>query len=456
MKIKYSDIISNQPAEYAGEIFQHEYASGRTIVILDDDPTGCQTVKDVPLLLKWNKDSLRRMFMEETPLFFILTNSRSYTGEEACKLISEILLDLKHASEFTKRKFLVISRSDSTLRGHYPLETDTIINSLNFSNPLQCLIPAFFQGGRYTVNNIHYVKENEFLIPAGETQYARDPSFGFKSSNLTEYIEEKNSGNITASDVLSFSLREIRTSGPEFIAETLLSTNKKVCVVDALSQKDLDVFAAGAWRAIESGKTMLFRTAASFINSFAGLPVPELLNRESISINHGTGALYVVGSFVKKSTDQLNFLAEREKFIPFELKINDILNEKHLMNISRSISKQLAKGYHCVLFTERRLKSGNSAEVSLRIGKNISIALVKIIKNIETVPGWLLSKGGITSHVLAKEAIGIQNANVMGQILPGVPVIKTNTGKYSGMPFIIFPGNVGDKGSLLEIHQKLK
>ena len=68
------------------------------------------------------------------------------------------------------KNFLLIFRSDSTLRGHYPLETETIYNELKRDEEIdgEIIIPFFLEGGRFTFNDIHYVKEREMLVPTGQ------------------------------------------------------------------------------------------------------------------------------------------------------------------------------------------------------------------------------------------------------------------------------------------------
>ena len=91
------------------------------IVVLDDDPTGVQTVSGVSVYTDWSLDSIREGFAEREELFFILTNSRSFTQDETVRVHREISSRLVQVSKETGLDFLVICRGDSTLRGHYPV-----------------------------------------------------------------------------------------------------------------------------------------------------------------------------------------------------------------------------------------------------------------------------------------------------------------------------------------------
>ena len=65
-------------------------ANNKKIVVLDDDPTGVQTVHDISVYTNWDKDSIHQGFEEENNLFYILTNSRGFTVEQTTKAHHEI------------------------------------------------------------------------------------------------------------------------------------------------------------------------------------------------------------------------------------------------------------------------------------------------------------------------------------------------------------------------------
>lgn len=456
MKIKFRDILSKQKTEYIGELPWESFSPNQSIIILDDDPTGCQTVSNVPLFFNWEKRGIAEALKKEVPLFFILTNSRSLDENGAAELLSDVLSNIKDAEMECQRKCLVISRSDSTLRGHYPLEPSMIADHLELKNPVQCLIPAFFQGGRFTIDDVHYVKEGEYLIPASETQFAKDASFGFSESDLKKYVEEKTNGSIKHNEVLSFSIDDLRSGGPGYVYEKLIHSREKVCIVNAISQKDMDVFALASRRAINEGKNIVFRIAASFINSFAGLPVADLLKPGDLIDQNNHGILYIVGSYVKKSSDQLQHLLENNKLVKFELDVEKLIQGDVLEVFSENISKEIERGRDCVLFTARRLITGHTATENLNIGSKVSGFISETVNRLSVPPSVIITKGGITSHVVARDGMEIKDAMVVGQILPGVPVIKPNQGKFENTAQVIFPGNVGETNALTLIYEKLK
>ncbi len=458
-RLEYKSAFALQPPEYSSKLPDFRFFKEKTIVVLDDDPTGCQTVQNIPLLTEWEYPQIKKKFREKEPLFFILTNTRSMVATEAVRLIREITSNLQTASIETGREFLVISRSDSTLRGHFPEETDAIIENLQMKEALLCLIPAFFQGGRFTLNDIHYVQDGDYLIPAAETQYARDRVFGFSSSNLAGYIIEKSGGKIGGDRIHSFSLSDLRIKGPIYVKEKLLEKKYTTCFVNAISQTDLDVFAQGARMAIEEGRQIVFRSAASFINSIGNLPLGRLLQKDDLNISGKQGSLFIVGSYIDKSSLQLNHLLKQDGIIPVRIDVEKLLLEnedKYVMEMVRKISSGLEKAQNLVLYTSRKLITGNSDEDNLKIGGVVARTLAAIVKNISSAPAFILTKGGITSHIVARQGLEIRESLVIGQILPGVPVWKIREGgKFRELPFIIFPGNVGTETSLTEIYHKL-
>lgn len=456
MKLLYKDIIREQPEEYAYAINMHGACLDSTIVVLDDDPTGCQTVYNVPALFSWDTKLLEKLLSEKTHLFFILTNTRSMPEADAVNTVKEVMEALKKASDNTGREYTVISRSDSTLRGHYPAELHVIEKYLVGSEYMHCLVPAFFQGGRYTCNDVHYVKEGEYLIPASETPYAKDKVFGYKNSNLKKYIHEKSSGAIKPDDVFSFSVKELRELGTENVKRKLMDSESPVCIVNALAQSDLDVFAAGVWEAILRGKKILFRTAASFINSFGCIPLKETLRREEFKGRKDKGGLVIVGSNVPKTTNQLQNLIENSMAIPIELHVDRILSDYRnelISSIAHRANQLIESGNHALIYTSRELVAAGDSEENLEIGKRISSALVEIVSKIEITPSFIITKGGITSHDIAAKGLKMNIAHVIGQALPGVPVLVPEGNKE--MKYIIFPGNVGNDDDLLNLFIKL-
>ncbi len=428
--------------------------SPQTIVVLDDDPTGTQTVYEVPVLTEWSVQKIADEFRRATPLFFILTNSRSLPASEAVTLARTIGQNLKQASQQTAREYRVISRSDSTLRGHYPQEVEALLESLAQPEMLKMIIPAFLEGGRYTFQDTHYVQEGEMLIPAGETPFARDPSFGYSASDLKAWVEEKTKGKVKAQQVHSFSLDFLRTNDAAAIAREIQALpSDTTCLVNAVARYDLENFALGL---LLSQRPALCRTAASFVPAIAGLPPRPLLKATEIVQHTALGGLTVVGSYVPKSTAQLSHLLAQAPVKGIELPVEKLLEESQqkplLSKVISDINALLSASQDVVLYTSRSLVSGQNPAESLRIGQRVSACLTTLVSQLAVRPRYFIAKGGITASDLATQALQVKKALILGQLLPGVPVWKLGPeSKYPGMAYIVFPGNVGGATALTEI-----
>ncbi|KAL6552847.1 hypothetical protein OROHE_008211 [Orobanche hederae] len=225
-KSVFHSLPSEWPTDPMEDIVNLTHKNLKTVVVLDDDPTGTQTVHDIYVLTEWRIESLVELFSQKPKCFFILTNSRSLSSEKARALVAEICSNLSAAANIVgNTDYTVVLRGDSTLRGHFPEEADAAISVIGEVD-VWIICPFFLQGGRYTIGDIHYVADSDRLIPAGETEFAKDASFGYKSSNLREWIEEKTGGRIPAGSVSSISIQLLRKGGPGAVCERLCSLKR--------------------------------------------------------------------------------------------------------------------------------------------------------------------------------------------------------------------------------------
>ena len=422
------------------------------LVVLDDDPTGTQTVHDVPVLTEWTVESLAREFAADSTCFYILTNSRALGPAQAASLNREISHNLKAAAG--NNAFIICSRSDSTLRGHFPLETDVLNEELG-PHDATFLIPFFDAGGRLTIDDVHYVREGEKLIPAAETPFAKDPAFGYASSNLKDYVEEKTRGRIPASAVLSISAKLDR----QCLTSLLLNLSGNVhVVVNAAQREELDLLTRTIRQATLQGKRFLVRTAAEFIASWIGQPPAPLLDRKSLGTGSGAG-LIIAGSYVPKTTRQLEELRRIHSIETVVLDAGQLLAAGRQALIESAVGKvdQIVNSNRDVLVMTSRSPVGHAgATESLESGRRISDALVGIVSALSCRPGWIIAKGGITSSDIATKALGIRRSLVAGQLLPGIPVWRTGPETaFPGIPYVVFPGNVGNDQALADAYATL-
>ena len=440
----------------------------KKLVVLDDDPTGVQTVHDVSVYTDWEEESIRKGFEEKEAMFFILTNSRSFSVEETTKVHQDIATRVAKVARELGQDFMIISRGDSTLRGHYPLETQLLADGLTKNEGVvidgEIICPFFPEGGRYTMDNIHYVKEQENLVPAGMTEFAKDKTFGYKFSDLTEYVEEKTEGKYHKEDCITISLEELNALNVQEIKEKLMSAqNMAKIIVNAVSYADLKVFCAALVLAMKEGKHYMARTAAAFTKVMGRIPDQPLLGRAQLEGDTKNGGIVLIGSHVKKTTDQLNCLKKLDGQADFmEFQVNAVFEEngleKEVEKTVKVAEEKILSGRTVVIYTSRQLLAPENMtpEEKLQISVKISNAVTSIIGKLSVKPKFIIAKGGITSSDVGTKALRVKKARVMGQVKKGIPVWMTGEeSKFPGMPYIIFPGNVGEVSTLKEIVEEL-
>jgi len=439
------------------------------IIAIDDDPTGSQTVHSCLLLTRWDVKTLISALHDESPLFFILSNTRGMDAVRAAEVTREICINLKQAIDalnFQGKSInpIVVSRSDSTLRGHYPVETDIIAEELG---PFDAhfMVPAFFEAGRFTRDSVHYLLVDGEAVPVDQTEFARDSVFGFSTAYLPDYVEEKTAGRIRAENVQRFLLDDVRGDCRERLRAL---TDNVCCAVDCETQDDLNNFADQLKLVVKEGKRFLFRSAASLLTAFAKLPAQPVKAADmSAYVRDQQPGVVLVGSHVAKTSSQLSWLLEHTDVVPIEVDVQqlDIMDISELIeainSLALSISEQVyaahANGDNVVIYTSREeLKFPTRAE-RLVFGEYVSALLMHVVRMLPRSIGFLISKGGITSNDVLSTGLELKQSRVLGQILTGCSLVRcpSDHQRYPDLPVVIFPGNVGDDAALAQAYNIL-
>ena len=442
---------------------------GRKVVVLDDDPTGVQTVHDVSVYTDWNQEAVLEGFREENRMFFLMTNSRGFTAARTAQVHKEIAEGMVKASGETGKDFIAISRSDSTLRGHYPLEPQTLKEELERLTGKrfhgEIIFPFFKEGGRYTIHDIHYVKEGGKLVPAGMTEFAKDKSFGYHSSHLGDWCEEKTGGAYSSDKMVYISLEDLRTMDYERIVQQLRDVeNFNKVIVNAIDYVDVKIFCIALIRAIREGKEFIIRSAAAVTKVLGGVPDRPLLKKEElVSRDNKNGGIVIAGSHVNKTTRQLEELKKcRYPVEMIEFNQHLIVTPKGLApevdRVVALVNEKIQRGKTVAVYTRRERVDldTDDKEKQLGISVEISDAVTSIIAKLSVRPNFIIAKGGITSSDVGTKALKVKRAVVLGQIKPGLPVWMTGAeSRFPDMPYIIFPGNVGEDTTLREAVEEL-
>lgn len=446
--------------ETANPFDKHLESLEQKIIVLDDDPTGTQTVKDLYVITSFDEASIKEGFLSDNNMFYILTNSRALNEEKTIELHQHLIKTIDRVSNELNKDYMIISRGDSTLRGHSYLEPEVLNKSSAVKFDGLFYAPAFFDGGRYTFEGIHYIKEGNQFVPAADTEFANDTTFGYHALTMQEYIEEKSEGKVKKEDVLLFDLHLIRSGDKDKMFAMLDEVKDfKPVVVDALNEEDMNAFTAVLLQYIkQTKKKFLFRTAADFVKSMCLTP-GSIIDPTAYDFNDN-GGLIVVGSHVKKTTAQLTELLKTD-VNKIEFNVQEVKDETMLKNYVETLRLQAEEwvrgGKDVVIFTTRDVIRTHDKYENLRLSKLISESLVTIVSNLAVQPRFIIAKGGITSSDVATIGLGIKKALVLGQIAKGIPVWLTGEeAKYKGIPYIVFPGNVGDVDTLRKVYEKLK
>ena len=440
-------------------------AAGRRIAILDDDPTGSQTVHDVTVVTVFEQHEYAAGLADPGSTCFVLTNTRSLPEAAAVELTTNVATGLYTLGLDIGASVEVVSRSDSTLRGHVLAEIQAVdearrrVVGTGFDGVL--LIPAYFEAGRFTAGDIHWAVVDGKPIPAGTTEFARDATFGYASSNLREFIAEKSRGGVLADDVHSVTLEDIRVGGPDRVREILAGvTGGAFVVVNATDYADLDIVVLGLLEAQAAGKSFVYRCGPSLPQVLAGLEPQEPLTPQRIWVDGRPGGhgLVVVGSHVGLTSRQVARAREQRNLLETELHVPTLIeperSDTHVAEIAARVVEGLATA-DVLLVTSRALVRGDDADESLAISRTVSTAVIEVVRAaLAAHPSWMVVKGGITSHDVAVHGLGIRRAEVVGQLLPGmVSVFRPidASPEAVGMPYVVFAGNVGNDDTLADV-----
>jgi uncharacterized protein YgbK (DUF1537 family) len=456
---------------------------GRRVVFLDDDPTGTQTIADLPVLTSWSVADLQWALQQQTAGFFVLTNTRSLSETDAAERNRQVVDALHQAATAEQVQYVLASRSDSTLRGYYPLETDVLSEELAARGTVVdgvVICPGYVEPGRLTIDSLHWTRTPEGMIPVSKSEFAKDASFGYRSSDLRDWVEEKTGGRIPRDQVATITLTDIRVGGPDRVGEILAELRDgQPVVVDTVEDADQQVVVLALLRAEAAGKNFIYRIGPSFVRARTGQRATPPADTQRLSqilatqptdtddtrpaTKHG---LIAVGSHVGLTTRQLDRLRERGKIIELELDVSTLLDDsarnRHVNDVAAEAAKVLRNNdadSDVVIRTSRTLVTGDDAVSSLVIARTVSAALVGTVREIvsQIRPSFVLAKGGITSSDTATEGLGITRAWCRGTMLPGIISLwEPVTGLAQGIPYIVFAGNVGDDDALAAVVDTLR
>ncbi|MEJ6560760.1 MAG: nucleotide-binding domain containing protein [Akkermansiaceae bacterium] len=419
----FSELLKNLPPlpdkDLVSEIHDLLRESKKTLVVLDEDPSGTQSVFDVPVITDLSPQAIRDAIDEAPPVIFLLTNSRDLTAEASAALHQELGGTLKEFED----DIIVISRSSSSL----PL-TDTLREALGIPDAPTLLIPFCETQNQITIGDTHYQIEAEDVTPLP----------------------------LPDREFQSISIEDLRTGDP---AEKLASLPAgSTCLINAASLRDLNALSLSL---LKSDRRFIIRSGSSFVQSLAGIvsrPPLDAWQMQDLDPNPN-GGLIVVGSNVPKTSAQLTHLLKNAPdTVPLELNVAALLEspDETLFPLSAKLNQTIESGKTALLFTSRDSITPPDDASQRALSDTISRALVSLVQSVIARPSFFIAKGGQTASDIATDALGVKEAMALGQILPGVPVWTLgNETRHPGLAYVIFPGNVGSDDALTQAYEKL-
>jgi uncharacterized protein YgbK (DUF1537 family) len=410
------------------------------VAVLDDDPTGTQLVSDMPVVLDWSPEVLRRL---SAGPFHVLTNSRAYSGPRAYALT----YDAARAVRARFPEAHIVLRGDSTLRAHVHEEYEAVADAVygGFRPPL-LLVPALPDAGRITLDGIHVLRRGFQHVPVSETEYARDGRFRYTSSRLLDWADERSGSALAANRGVEVPLWKLRATGAAAVRDALATCARvrvgAVCVPDVETMDDLALIAEGLEAARRSGLPVVTRAAPSFAALLGGRRATE-----QVPAPHANSLLVICGSYVDRTTRQLRRLCQRRGAVPVDADVAALLGSGRAVEIARlarEARRALVLHRLAIIATPRqRLAIADDHQSSLALAR----ALAEVVRPLAGDYDVVALKGGITSAVGLRDGLDGRSAIVEGPIASGVALWRLDNGRRC----LVVPGNVGNDDLLADL-----
>ncbi len=403
--------------------------------VLDDDPTGTQSVANAPVIL-WSHRNDEDPLVPSDDVVYHLTNTRAFTPQAAGDFVTRVVERIV-ASVPSAR---IVLRGDSTLRGHMYEEYQAAAKATHEETPVLLLVPAMPDAGRITVNGVHYVVDGDTRRPVASTPYAADPRLGYRNSHLLQWAEERSGGSLRATRGRVVTLDDLRANGAGSVTNAITTLSQaghaSVCAVDAETDDDLKVVARGLVAAEDAGARVLVRSAPPFA-AILGNSLATSLRPMPLSDN----VLVVCGSFVPLATRQLASLAKDYPGAIVEADIDALLGTPlaEQVRLADLLDTRLRDLNVAVLATPRHPPT---SEMSFDDSLHIAETLAGVLRQMATLPNVVIAKGGITSATVASQGLGADTALVEGPAMTGVAIWRVDNDS-TATRLLVVPGNVG-------------
>lgn len=417
-------------------------------IVLDDDPTGVQALRDVPVVLDWSPPDLTWALAQRRPSIHLMTNVRALPAAQAERVTHAAASAALGAAPDAR----LILRGDSTLRGHLGEEYRAIRRATDASRPpVLLLVPALPAAQRVTLGGIHWVGTDRRRVALSETEYARDGAFAYRSARLLDWAQERSGGELAAADGTELQIEQLRAEGAPAVCRQILaaagSGRPAACAPDAETLEDLRLIATGLKAAERAGAPVLVRCAPAFAGVLSGTLADGLVDAPR---RGDRGLLIVCGSYVSATTAQLEHLRGRTGLEAIEPDVEALASTRATAEVTRVAALATAEldAHGAALVATPRERPASLT--GLGAGQRIARGLADVVAALEVPPDVVIAKGGITSHVVLADGLGVHRAMVAGPVAPGVSLWRVRA-RAQAVAYLVFPGNVGEADHLTRI-----
>jgi len=436
------------------------------LIVIDDDPTGSQTVHSCPLLLSWRVETLVEGLRHPAPVLFILANTRALPRRDAEVRLRLVCRNLRQAvNRLNLEDWQVAGRGDSTLRGHFPLDAQVLSQELGPFAVL-FLLPAFLPGGRTTIDGRHFLHGR----PVHLSSFARDSRFGYTTSSLAAWVEQKSGGRIPQTTVTGLHWQEDDDNPDPLLARLATLPQGAVVTVDASEPEHLRRFGRLIRQRRQQGHQDLCWGAASLIDALVDPGPPVLTGRDWADLRRRDvrglqPGVILVGSHQPGADRQLATLLTAPSVKGVEIPLEDLRPGTAPTQPSPSLVAALE---HSLQQERRTVALYTSRGERLRGDEAGQLALARAVAQLqETVLaplcpdlGYVISKGGSTSDTLLRCVLGLDRVTLRGQVMPGISLVQPAAplapSGQAGLPVICVPGNMGTDETLLDLHRLME
>jgi uncharacterized protein YgbK (DUF1537 family) len=407
----------------------------RRIIVLDDDPTGTQAVSDVDVVLVPSRARFDSFFGSAARALYVLTNTRAMPRATAIAYLEWVVAQIDAAAVEAGQRWVPILRGDSTLRGHVFAEADV----LGGRDAVVLFVPAFPEGGRTTVDGAQLVEIDGRRLNAADTEFAADPTFGYRSRDLVSWTAEVGDGRPAA----MIQLGDIRARGADAVVDALeRATVGSVVIPEAETADDLRSVAIGLIEAESLGIRVVVRSASSFAAIRAGLVGRRI---DVVPQPRDWRILVACGSYTAASTTQLAVLGGRG------LPILEVASDQPV-EATIDLAREHLRADGIAIVATPRVRSDDG---SLTSGATMMERLTDVVGQLRDVVDAVICKGGITSAAAAI-SLGAEVARVEGQVGTGIALWSLSLGDGRSMPYVVMPGNVGGPNAIADVLDRVR